>query len=72
MIRFSCDWCRKDIKGKPERYALHQFCPNGDCKNKYRRFIEGKIEVQCDAAVLSKMNTARAVSAFRLLETKAA
>jgi hypothetical protein len=47
MIKFRCDWCRQDIKGKPERFERHQFCQNDDCKNKYRRYIQGKIQVDC-------------------------
>ncbi len=47
MVKISCDWCQKDIKGKPDRHARHQFCLNDDCKNKYRRFIEGKMQLEC-------------------------
>ncbi len=50
MVRFTCDWCRRDIKGKPARYARHHFCLDVDCKNKYRQFIEGKVEIECEAA----------------------
>jgi hypothetical protein len=49
MVKISCDWCQKDIKGKPHRYARHHFCLNDDCKNKYRRFIEGKVQLECRA-----------------------
>jgi hypothetical protein len=52
MIKLSCDWCYKDIKGKPNRYARHHFCLNGDCKKHYRRYIEGKIHVEPGAATV--------------------
>jgi hypothetical protein len=51
MFKICCDWCQKDIKGRSDRYARHHFCSNDDCKNKYRRFIEGKIQFECTAAV---------------------
>jgi len=47
MVKIGCDWCQKDIKGRPDRYANHHFCLNDDCKNKYRRFIEGKMQLEC-------------------------
>ena len=53
MVKIGCDWCQKDIKGRPDRYANHHFCLNDDCKNKYRRFIEGKIQLECRAVAIS-------------------
>lgn len=53
MIKIGCDWCQKDIKGRPDRYARHHFCLNDDCRNKYRRFIEGKIQIERRAAAVS-------------------
>ncbi len=49
MERFRCDWCQKFVEGTPERYARRQFCLNGDCKNKYRRLIDGRSLVVYEA-----------------------
>jgi hypothetical protein len=46
MVKIGCDWCRKDIKGRPDRYASHHFCLNDDCRHKYRRFIEGRVQLE--------------------------
>ena len=67
MVKIGCDWCRKDIKGRPDRYANHHFCLNDDCKNKYRRLIEGKMQLACKAVTVLETQPYFAATMHKLM-----